>query len=101
MGETHVSLDLASRLNASRRRRRMSVRRLARVCGISRSHVHELLTGKRIASPAIAERLIDALELDEAMAAELRALPAQRYISVFGSSELRLDRQDPPDSPKS
>ena len=42
----------------------LTERRLARMAGISQPHVHNVLKGKRVFSPHMADRLLHVLHLD-------------------------------------
>lgn len=90
MGNSKVPIDLASRLNARRRFLGLSTKDLANHTGLSRSNVDSLLSGKRSPTPAVAEKLIKALDLDDDFAAELRTLRGSRYQSGFAQGEIKL-----------
>jgi predicted transcriptional regulator len=94
MNETRpIPPDLASRLNAARRRAGLSVGTLAKRCDISRATAHELITGKRTPSRAVAGRLIAVLGLDEETAAQLFQA-GSRYVASAESGIIDLA---PPD----
>lgn len=92
MGVTSVPSGLGSRLNTRRRALGMSVGELARRTHVSRSNIHALLTGKRSPTPEIGERLIEALELDDELANEIRALKGSVYRSGFACGDVPLTR---------
>jgi transcriptional regulator with XRE-family HTH domain len=90
MGARHIPADLGARLNARRRALGVSMAGLATTTGLSRSHVSSLMSGKRSPSPSVAEKLIEALELDDSFAAELRTLPGATYRSGFETDPIHL-----------
>lgn len=90
MEKANVPLDLASRLNTRRRSLGLSVKELAIRTDLSRSNLESLLSGKRSPTPAVVERLIGALDLDEAFADELRSLKGSRYQSGFAQGPIKL-----------
>ena len=52
------------------------------------------MSGERSPSGAVAEKLIDALALDETIAAELRSLGSSEYRSGFETTPIRLPTAD-------
>jgi len=83
--------DLIARLVETARRQvrsgMVSERRLARLCGVSQPHMHNVLKNTRSLSPESADRLLDALNISvpellwrfpEDVEAEVRAVPLLR-----------------------
>ena len=93
MGDPGIPLDLSSRLNQRRRDLGFSTGDLARVAGLSRSHMEALMSGKRTPTVPVSEKLIAALRLDSDFADELRTLTESRYKSGFAQGPIRLTRE--------
>ncbi len=87
-----VPPDLAARINAARLRFDLSVEETARLCDISGTYLHAVLTGRRLLAPAVARRLIAVLQLDRAMADEVLRTADGRYGST---GELGVVYTDP------
>lgn len=90
MDRSNVPPDLASRLNQRRRALGLGIKDLVERTDLSRSNLQSLMSGKRSPTPAVAEKLIAALELDDDFAAELRSLEGSRYQSGFAQGEVKL-----------
>ena len=89
--EVSVPPDLASRLNAARLRLDLSVTETARLCDLSRQHLHDVLMGRRLLAPAVARRLIAVLQLDSATAEEVLRTADGRYVSTGGFGVVHTD----------
>lgn len=83
--------DLGARLNAARRKRRLSVAEVAEQCDLSRSTVRDLLSGRRTPTPDVAARLLRVLQPEPATAGELGRLSTSRWLSSSGSGEVRVE----------
>ena len=55
---------LRQRLNDRITSGEVTVRGLARMTGVSQPHMHNVLKGKRLFSPAMADRILDHLQID-------------------------------------
>lgn len=82
--------DFGARLNVARQRQGISVVRLAELIDLSADNVRELLNGKRTPTPAVAERLARALDLDEDLTDQVLSVAGGRWTSSFGSGEVHL-----------
>jgi transcriptional regulator with XRE-family HTH domain len=89
-----VHPDLASSLNAVRKRLRLSISDVAERLGVSRSLAGDLFTGKRSPTPDQASHLIEVLELEGKLAEELEHIGDPHYVSTFGGGSVRLDTND-------
>lgn len=90
MEKAKVLMDLVSRLDTRRRSLGLSVKELAIRTELSRSNLASLLSGKRSPTPAVAEKLIGALDLDDSFADGLRSLMGSRYHSGFAQGPIKL-----------
>ena len=84
--QRHLDDDLAHAIRAGKDATGLSWRGLAAETGVSRAHLHNLSLGTRIPSRRTAQVLIDALDLDDDIADELRAAATSMWWE-------RLDRE--------
>jgi cyanate lyase len=74
LGQRHLDARLADAIRNGKDATGLSWRELAAETGISRAHLNNLSLGKRVPSRLTAQVLIDALNLDDDIADELRAV---------------------------
>ena len=72
--QRHLDARLADAIRAGKDATGLSWRGLAAETGVSRAHLNHLSLGKRVPSRLTAQILIDALNLDDEIADELRAV---------------------------
>jgi len=71
--QRHLAPHLADAIRAAKEAMGLSWRELAVKTGISRAHLNHLSLGRRVPSHRTTEVLVAELDLDEAVAEELRA----------------------------
>jgi len=94
--QMHRAPDLSARINAFRLASDVSVRELARRCGVSRQHMTDLLAGRRLPTVEMARRIIFELEVPPLLAAEIldAADGSYRRSAGFGAVETLSSRAD-------
>ena len=94
--QVHPAPDLSARINAFRLASDVSVRDLGRRCGVSRQHMTDLLTGRRLPTVEMARRLVFELEVPPLLAAEIldAADGSYRSSAGFGVVQTLSDRAD-------
>lgn len=83
--------DLGDRINQARRRAGLGVVETARACDISVEHLGDILAGTRTPGDVVARRLIEVLEVDDAMADDLIHHAGGSHRSTGGSGTVLTD----------
>jgi transcriptional regulator with XRE-family HTH domain len=80
---------LQERLNREVRNGRLTERGLARLAGLSQSHVHNVLKGARILSPTVADRILKTLGLSvlDLLEDSQKELPQKNYAKANAARE--------------